>query len=224
MPKSKRNKEVHMTKAKAKGRTRKQGLIQEIREGVDKHECLYVFSFHNLRTSHMKDVRAEFRDSRFFLGKNKVMQLALGRSHADEHAENLSRASRHLRGHVGLLLTDRPRADVEKYFAALAVPDFASAGFIPAATEVLPRGILEGRPVSMLEQLRALGMVAEIEDGLITLRSPFCMCRAGEALTPEQAKALLHDKKLAVFRLRLVCFYSKGQYEALAGADDDSDG
>lgn len=43
----------------------------------------------------------DFRqDSRFFMGKNKVMMLALGRTVENEYQDNLHQVSKRLRGQV----------------------------------------------------------------------------------------------------------------------------
>ena len=42
----------------------------------------------------MKEIRSEFKDSRFFLGKNKVMAKALGTTVEDEYKENLRQVSK----------------------------------------------------------------------------------------------------------------------------------
>ncbi len=38
-----------------------------------------------MRNAKLKDLRSHWKDSRFFFGKNRVMQLALGRSDSDEY-------------------------------------------------------------------------------------------------------------------------------------------
>ena len=42
-----------------------------------------------MRNAKLKDLRTEWRESRFFFGKNRVMQLALGRTESDEYKTNL---------------------------------------------------------------------------------------------------------------------------------------
>ena len=41
-----------------------------------------------MRNAKLKDLRAEWKESRFFFGKNRVMQLALGRAESDEYKTN----------------------------------------------------------------------------------------------------------------------------------------
>ena len=42
-----------------------------------------------MRNAKLKDLRTEWKESRFFFGKNRVMQLALGRAESDEYKTNL---------------------------------------------------------------------------------------------------------------------------------------
>jgi mRNA turnover protein 4 len=191
MPKSRRNKVVNLTATAKKGRSLKQGVMKEIRESVDKHERLFVFTYANMRSRLMKDVRMDFReDSRFFMGKNKIMQLALGATSETEYMDNLRRVSRHLKGQCGLLLTNRSKEEVQEYFANRQTPDFANSGFVAQQTITLPEGPTDW-PVSMMDQLRKLGLMAEVQDSQLWLRKAFDMCREGQAITPEQAKLLV---------------------------------
>lgn len=56
---------VTLTKTKSKGRDAKQTLIENIREAVDSYENLFVLHYENMRSSSFKDVRIQFRDSRW---------------------------------------------------------------------------------------------------------------------------------------------------------------
>jgi hypothetical protein len=58
-------------------------------QAVDEHEFVWVFKVANLRTQALQELREDWKDSRFVFGKNRVCQIALGRSEAEEHAENL---------------------------------------------------------------------------------------------------------------------------------------
>lgn len=85
---------MHLTKTDKKGKEKKTKLVEEVRDCVDSHSRVYAFAFTNMRTAKFKDLRAALKDSRFFLGKNKVMQLALGRTPEEEYREGLSAISR----------------------------------------------------------------------------------------------------------------------------------
>lgn len=68
-----------------------------------------------------------------------------------------------------------------------------------------------------VDYLRKLGLVLEIEDGRVMLRTEYTAAREGEPLSAEQAKALEYLKRTtATFKIRPLSFWSKGQYEDLA--------
>ena len=68
----------------------------------------------------------------------------------------------------------------------------------------------------MLDQLRKLGLVVEIEDSVIHLREPFTAATAGVALTPEQAKMLAHlEKRTVSFSIKMMCYWFDGSFEEL---------
>jgi hypothetical protein len=46
------------------------------------------------------------------MGSNKMLQVALGKTEADEYRANLHLLSARLKGHVGLLFTKLPRDEV----------------------------------------------------------------------------------------------------------------
>ena len=125
MPKSKRDRKVTLTKTSKKGGLEfKQGLIQRIRESVDNYSNLYVFSVDNMRNNHFKAVREAWKkDNRratFFMCKNRVMALALGREEEEEYNDNLHKVSRLLRGpNRGLMLTNEGMYDILKTLSSL---------------------------------------------------------------------------------------------------------
>lgn len=54
-----------------------------------------MFSFENMRNQKFKEFREQLKSSsRFFLGSNKVMQVALGRSAADEISPGIHKVSK----------------------------------------------------------------------------------------------------------------------------------
>jgi mRNA turnover protein 4 len=80
MPKSKRDRKVALSKVTKKiGLNFKQDLIDKIRQAVDNYDRLFVFNVENMRNQKLKSLREEWRKtSKFFLGKNRVMSIALG--------------------------------------------------------------------------------------------------------------------------------------------------
>ncbi|KAF2547318.1 hypothetical protein F2Q70_00020749 [Brassica cretica] len=137
MPKSKRDRTVFvvvvaavtLSKTKKKGREHKEIIVNGIREAVEKHTSVYVFSFENMRNIKFKEFRNQFRhNGRFFLGSNKVMQVALGRSASDEIRPGIFKVSKLLHGDAGLLVTDMPKEEVESLFNAYEDSDFSRTG------------------------------------------------------------------------------------------------
>ena len=86
--------------------------MNNVRDAVDQYSFVYAFSFENMRSSQFKTVRKDWQDSRFFLGKNKIMAVALGRSEEEAYRENLHLVASDLKGNVGLLCTNKPKSDV----------------------------------------------------------------------------------------------------------------
>ena len=101
MPKSRREKPVALTKTKKAGRAIKDRLLSSIRDCLSLYSSLYVLEFHSPRNSRLKDLREEWGASRFFLGKNRVMQTALGRTPSDEQLPGLSSLSPYITGQRG---------------------------------------------------------------------------------------------------------------------------
>ena len=104
---------------------------------------------------------------------------------------------------------------VDRYFKGFKAPEFAKAGAILKETIVLQPGPLSFAG-SMLDHLRKLGMIVEIDDGVVYLREPFTAATKGVPLTPEQAKTLTHMEKRTVdFKMKLLAYWTEGSYEEL---------
>jgi mRNA turnover protein 4 len=169
------------------------------------------------------------------MGKNSIAQIALGRTPEEEYKDNLRHISKvalrrrnllhfvcanlsfnaflqKLEGSVGLLFTNRSRKEVQKYFKNYSAADFAKAGSVPTEDIVLQPGVLDF-PVTMLDVLRKLGMVVEVEDGTVVLRSPITIASVGVPLTPEQAKILVKlGTKTIQFKVKLECAWENGAF------------
>jgi len=76
---------VSLTKTDRKGLAWKQRIIDDIRFCVEKYPNIFVFQVQNMRNNLLKDLRQEWkRNSRFIFGKNRIMQIGLGRTKAEE--------------------------------------------------------------------------------------------------------------------------------------------
>uniref|UniRef100_A0A7S1ETJ0 Ribosome assembly factor mrt4 n=1 Tax=Timspurckia oligopyrenoides TaxID=708627 RepID=A0A7S1ETJ0_9RHOD len=220
MPRSKRQRIVSLSKTGKHviGREGKHGLIEEIRECVDKYDSIYVFSYQDMRNAKLKELRVEWRDSRFFLGRNKLLQVALGKDAATEHAENLNLVAKRLSGDVGLLFTNREHTQVKEFFESYSASDFARSGARAIETVTLNAGALTQFVASQNDQLQALGMPVQLSKGVIELMGDFTVCEMNEILTPEKAKILeLLGYKHAQFKLNLLAHWSKNKgFETLS--------
>ncbi|CAJ1962851.1 unnamed protein product [Cylindrotheca closterium] len=229
MPQSKRARLEHLTKtSKRATREHKSSYIQDVRDAVDNHDHVYLFSYENMRSSKFKDIRMHFRStgdamdvpSKIMLGKNKLIQIALGKTPEDEYSDNLRLVSKEITENVGLLFTSRTRAEVEEFFQNFSAPDYARAGFVAPREVIITNKMLFNHPTTMLDQqFRKLGLPVKIQNGKIVLladKEEHLLCKEGETLSVEKCKLLTHfGIKLSEFKVKLVCHWAKGEFELL---------
>lgn len=202
---------VSLTKTVAKPKERKESLIEKIRESIDEHKNIFVFSFENMRAAQFKELRVEWADSRFFLGKNKVMRVALGRDEDEEFRDGLAALGEYLSGNVGLLFTNRGRKEVTEFFGEYSFMDFARSGFEATDTVSLEAGPVKDMQHTMTETLTKLGMPVVLDRGIVTLTKAYTICNAGDALTPEQARLLkLFGHQMSAFKITPEVMWSDG--------------
>lgn len=225
-----------LTKTAKKTREHKTNYVENVRSSVDANDRVYLFSYENMRSNHFKDVRLHFRgdgknsndkmddgdnngtsstEGRIFLGKNKLLQIALGRTPEDEYSDNLFKLSKLLSGSVGILCTSQKPKDVEEYFANLSVEDYARSGAVAPKAVKLTLAQVETHPVNMVEQFRKLGMPVEVKNGRVAFvgeRGEWEVCKKNAELSVEQCKILVHmGVKLSTFRIGLVSRWEKDE-------------
>ncbi|KAJ4356590.1 mRNA turnover and ribosome assembly protein [Didymosphaeria variabile] len=221
MPKSKRSKVVHLSKTDKKGKELSQKLFANVQEAADNFQYIFVFAVENMRNSYLKEVRAEFSDSRFFFGKTKVMAKALGQTPAEEHLTNLSKLAPYLVGNVGLFFTNREPSEVLEYFSAYSQTDFARAGVTATQTFTVPAGVVYSTggqqpaeddvalPHSQETTVRKWGMPTKLDKGKVILGEPYTVCKEGQVLNSHQTALLkLFGVAMADFRIDLKAYYS----------------
>ncbi|BFZ54120.1 mRNA turnover and ribosome assembly protein [Savitreella phatthalungensis] len=220
MPRSKRDKKVSLTQTDKKGREGKELLFDAIREQLDSVRYVWAFSVENMRNTYLKDVRAQWSDSRIFLGRTKVMAKALGLSPEDEYKDNLHELTPLIKGTVGLLCTQHPPELVREWFDEYRKTDFARAGTPSPITFTLPEGPVmsrggtisaedDVRMTHILEPtLRQLGVPTRLQNGVITLGSQHTVCNEGDILNSNQTRLLkLFGLAVADFEVRLLGYY-----------------
>merc|ERR1719419_809349 len=88
----------------------------------------------------MSDVRKKWSGSTFIFGKNKVMQIALGKGAHDEIRQNMHQLTKHLVNGRGLLFTPSGPEEVINFFEKYAQPEYARAGFVATEDFTIPKG------------------------------------------------------------------------------------
>ncbi|GAV03548.1 hypothetical protein RvY_13951 [Ramazzottius varieornatus] len=220
MPRSKRNKEVRLTKTKSKGLEGKGIIISKLKKAIEDHKYVYVFEVENPRNNLMKDVREEWKHSQFFMGKNNILQLALGKTPEEEQANGLSSLAEKLRGERGLLITDQPKEETVQWFKKHKVGEYARSGFTATQTVKLDAGPLAQFSHALEPHLRQLGLPTSLSRGIVTLLKDHTVCQEGDVLTPEQCRILkLLEIQMASFRIVLKFLWTKktGKVKKLGG-------
>mmetsp|Transcript_31981 Transcript_31981/g.56152 ORF Transcript_31981/g.56152 Transcript_31981/m.56152 type:complete len:217 (-) Transcript_31981:84-734(-) len=213
MPKSKRAKLVHLTKTKKKGKAKGDAFIDEVRDLVDEFSNIFLFKTENMRNSALKELRSTFASSRFLIGRNKLMMVALGVDEESEYRSGVSGLAQKISGECGLLFTNMETKEVKKYFDDFKVSQFARAGNTATRKMTIPPGELPGLPVSMEPQLRRLGLPVRIKKGKLELAAETTVCEAGDSLSGEQCKVLeMFQEKMVSFRIHIVGCYSDEKF------------
>ena len=219
MPRSKRNKVVSLTKVKKKGRVGKEEMVESIQQALTSYKRCFVLSFENMRTGPFKKLQGQMRDSKFFIGKNKVVQVALGRSAEEEPADNAHLLSKYMRGQVCLLFTNKTEKEIQAFLDEHHEPDYAKAGTKATYTVFLQKGVesLKDYGHGMEPYFRQLGLPTKLNMQKIELLADTFVCREGQELSVEQCKILkLLGHQMAQFSLKLlVAREQKGKVKEL---------
>ena len=78
MPIAKKNKTVSLTKVKPKTRDHKEAIVEKVHAYMKEFKNIYVLSYENMTTNNFKTLKEELADSKFLMGKNKVLSVAFG--------------------------------------------------------------------------------------------------------------------------------------------------
>lgn len=71
-------------------------MVKDVQEATQEYDSVYVFRVQNMRISGLNELRKKFRGSKVFLGKNKVVALALGKKPESEIFQNVHKISERL--------------------------------------------------------------------------------------------------------------------------------
>lgn len=217
---NKRRKNYSFTTVEKKNIDWKRGLAEKVRQFVHQYDRLIVFKFVNPRTDLIQELRRKFRRSKFFLGKNRVLQVGLGRSEAEEADTNLHLVSQELLGQRGILFTNESVDYVLNFFNDYKVKTHARPGCrAPSSIELEP-GILEGYNYTQDPLMRELGLKTRVTKqgagtGAPEVLEAFTLCTKGKRVTVNQSKLLklMGYTKVVNFGARLYCCWERETQE-----------
>jgi mRNA turnover protein 4 len=226
MPKSKRNKVVTLSQTKKKGRVQKESVISKVRACFDDYTSMYVFRYENMRNAKLKELRDRLSSSsRFFLGSNKVLQVALGKTDSEEYRDGTHKAAELISGNRGLLFTNLPKEEVIELFEGYEELDYARTGTKATRTVELPEGPLEMFTHDQEPFLRKQGMPTKLNRGVVELVADFTVCKEGAPLSPEAARLLrLLGEQMAAFRIQPLALWTNDSFELLVSEDEAAPG
>jgi len=209
MPKSRRFKEIPLTKTGKKNN--KHSQVEKIQDAVEKYSHVYVLEVENFRNDQMAAMRRKWKNSKFFMSKNALMKVAIGQDPSSEIRPNMHHLSEYLfKGRV-LFFTWSGPEEIVNFFSNYSVPEFARTGFVATEEFIIPEGPLDKNQFghSMEPTLRMLGLPTHLNVGIIEVERDYVVCEVGEVLTPEKAKLLkLWGVKMANFQFNVVVYWS----------------
>lgn len=224
MPRSKRSTLLNLTKIQKKGKEEKDKFISKIGDALPKYRYIYVINYHQMRNSHIKELREDWKGSLIVMGKVKLLSKAINLYAEDlgnnkNSSESMTKLSNHIHGTSGILLTNAAPKVVEDYFNKFVRKDFLRYGNLATATIEVPKGVLYSRagcipaaldlpvPHSNEPLLRKLGMPTSLKNGQIHLLADYTICQEGQTLTADQSHLLKQfGFALAEFKIDVECF------------------
>jgi len=213
MPKSRRDKTYSLTQTKKQvGLEHKEKVVSQIQDFVNSYERIFIYSLENSRNNKLKDLRAEFKDdSRFYLGKNKLCQVAFGKSKELEVANGLHKFSKSLVGETGLLFTNKKEEEVVEYFNKYNSASYARVGEKSEVTVKVLAGPLPQFSFAIEGHLRErLKLPTALKDGVVTLMQDFFLAKDGEPITAQQSRLLkLFGCAITTFNVKLTKMWNK---------------
>jgi len=216
MPKSRRDRTIALTRTSKKdGLEHKEQIISNVRNLCDTYDRCFLYSLDNTRNNHLKALRCDFKnDSRFYQGKNKLTQIALGKSEDNEYKTGLHKVANQMVGEIGLLFTKRKGEEVVEYFNKYNKAAFPRSGDLSCATVLVKAGPLPQFSFAIEAHLReTLKFPTKLNHGVVELLEDVFLAKDGVRITPDQSRLLkLFGCAIADFNLKLI-----GKWEADSG-------
>lgn len=145
MPKSKRNKIVHLTQVKKKGKDHKEDLMKQVEQYIAQFKRVFIFDFDQTKSDRIMNLRLKLKDiGRIFAGRNSLVSLTLKQVGTKTNTD-FDELIQQVAGHRGLLFTD---ISSEKLMDLLdkEVPEFCEKllGYSQIAPETVVMDVVEG--------------------------------------------------------------------------------
>jgi mRNA turnover protein 4 len=214
MVKSKRSRVVPLTKTKkTAGAEKKDKIFDRVHNCLDTYDYIYSFRYKNMTSLPFQELRKYwnkglynyFIKSRFLIGKNKVMQVSLGKDTKSSYKKNSYKLAEVILNLISSILKETQDYSVvqkaqilllskffiinSRYFQNYSCPYFGTIGTVPLQTIVLERGSdgLKDFPSSMESQFRQLGVHVKVDNSKLVLLNDYVVCKAGKPLDANQA-------------------------------------
>ncbi|MES1920596.1 mRNA turnover 4, variant 2, partial [Bonamia ostreae] len=146
----------------------------------------------NKRNVYFNKIKNDWTDSKFFSGKNRLIQFALGKTTKREKRKNLHKFGKTIKNECVLLMTNKSVEEVKKYFNFVRDAEYAKSGTISTKTVELKSGLLENMPFSMETRLKELKLPIKLDNRQIFLLGDVTVCSKGEMLTSNQCAVLVN--------------------------------
>eukprot|EP00768_Dysnectes_brevis_P007535 gnl/Dysnectes_brevis/639_a706_5935.p1 GENE.gnl/Dysnectes_brevis/639_a706_5935~~gnl/Dysnectes_brevis/639_a706_5935.p1 ORF type:complete len:243 (-),score=44.34 gnl/Dysnectes_brevis/639_a706_5935:49-777(-) len=229
MPRSKRSSIIALTKTEKRVSARKNELIENVRNAFDDFTDVYVIAVKGMKTPPIQHVREDLRGNcRIFMGRNKVMQHALGKNEEDAYRPELHLIARLLKGNGGLLFVKSlDKGKILETLAAASSPISLKGGEIAPSNVSVPAGALDAArfPSCMEPELRMLGLPTQLRtdrtesgafDTRIWVLSDTPIAVKGEPITAPNARLLRHfGHREGRFEMEVTGRWSKDGFELL---------
>ncbi|EME27734.1 mRNA turnover protein 4 [Galdieria sulphuraria] len=189
MPTSRRRKNGIIKKQAKNRRQSNADIIEAVTNCLQAYKSIYILNFDCIRSSIMKELRNNWKDSRFFFGKNKVMRYVLGKTEEEEPYKGLHQLAPFLSGNIGVLFTSRTRDQVHDFFDNFIVNEYPRIGSRAPRDVVLNAGPVD-IPVELEPRLRELGLPIQVQNNEIFLTSDVPLFQENSVISRESAKIL----------------------------------
>lgn len=106
MPKSKRNKIVHLTQVKKKGKDHKDDLMKQLEQNVAQFQRVFIFDFDKTKSDRIMALRLKLKPfGKIFAGRNSLVSVTL-KTIGSRTNRDFEELIAQVVGHRGLLFTD----------------------------------------------------------------------------------------------------------------------